>query len=445
MRLALLEQKHSSEVQKRDDDVRKRDSEILRLKQALQRSRKKVVGAAAAEGVTPVPFAPTQVAPTAAVKPTVTTTPTASIRPMAIQTTTAPTAHVTPTMVTNQHVTVTPMVSHLTNQTGSAAAAAVFVRSSSPQVVTPLPTVTVSTSLASTTVATPIISVASTAVAMPIISVASTAVATPIISVASTTGAMPSVPVASTTMPTPTQPPEGERAPKRRRHEEEAVEAGRYVYSALLYRVCTIFCTTEIQSIPIFKFSRVLNFVALGSITNNAKLCTYTVFPFLCCFLHFAFQTHLSLISCTSSIFAAVLPLSVLCRSSLSLSLTSLTVSTSSPRHSSVEAPASKRLRQQVLTQPLPSARSRSPSPAPDVTSGGERRAGEPAEPMQTSASEATRAAEVQVTIHIVLIYPYLTIDAQLVAGSDRPFWVEKVSTKMEKIHGTCMFLFTYM
>ncbi len=155
-----------------------------------------------------------------------------------------------------------------------------------------------------------------------------------------------------------------------------------------------------------FQFFVCTKFHGPGFNHEYCKICTYTVFPFLCCFLHFAFQTHLSLISCTSSFFAAVLPLSVLCRSSLSLSLTSLTVSNSSPRHSSVEAPASKRLRQQVLTQPLPSARSRSPSPAPDVTSGGERRAGEPAEPMQTSASEATRAAEVQVTIHIV---PYLT------------------------------------
>ena len=74
-------------------------------------------------------------APTAAVKPTVTTTPTASIRPMGIQTTSAPTAHVTPTVVSSQHLLSSTSVTQLPSST--TAAATVFVRSSSPQILPP--------------------------------------------------------------------------------------------------------------------------------------------------------------------------------------------------------------------------------------------------------------------------------------------------------------------
>ena len=73
-------------------------------------------------------------APTAAVRPTVTTTPTASIRPMPLQTTSAPTAHVTPTQVT----TSIPATSEAlpTQSTSTVGSAAVFMRSTSPLVVT---------------------------------------------------------------------------------------------------------------------------------------------------------------------------------------------------------------------------------------------------------------------------------------------------------------------
>ena len=68
------------------------------------------------------------VAPTAAIKPTVTTTPTASIRPMPLQTTTAPTAHISPTQVTVSFTETTPSITPPT----STPAAAVFVRGTSP-------------------------------------------------------------------------------------------------------------------------------------------------------------------------------------------------------------------------------------------------------------------------------------------------------------------------
>ncbi len=69
--------------------------------------------------------------PSAAVRPTVTTTPTASIRPMPLQITTAPTAHVTPTQVsTSVPSTVESTATQSTNS--QLASATVFVRSTSP-------------------------------------------------------------------------------------------------------------------------------------------------------------------------------------------------------------------------------------------------------------------------------------------------------------------------
>ena len=189
LRLSLLETKHEGETQKHDSELQKRDTEIQKLKQLLQRFRRKAVNPTVTEGTPPIPIPSTQVAPTAAVKPTVTTTPTASIRPMAVQTTTAPTAHVTPTMVTTQHIT--PPTSQLANQIGTVAA--VFVRSTSPQIVTPLPTVTVSSSVA-----------------------------------VSVTMATPSIPVASPSVSMASQPPEGDRASKRRR-EDDTLEIARFV------------------------------------------------------------------------------------------------------------------------------------------------------------------------------------------------------------------------
>lgn len=63
---------------------------------------------------------------------TVTTTPTASIRPMPLQTTTAPTAHVTPTQVT----TSIPVTTEATPTQSTIGSAAVFMRSSPPLHVT---------------------------------------------------------------------------------------------------------------------------------------------------------------------------------------------------------------------------------------------------------------------------------------------------------------------
>ena len=129
---------------KYDSDGKRHQQTIAKLQlQLRERSTRRKVVVTSGEG--PSTLSPAPTAPTAAVKPTVTTTPTASIRPMAIQTTSAPTAHVTPTMVTQQHVhTMPPPVSGatvtsavLTNQI-QAPVAAVFVHTTTPQVVTPI-------------------------------------------------------------------------------------------------------------------------------------------------------------------------------------------------------------------------------------------------------------------------------------------------------------------
>ena len=133
-------------------ELKKMAATITRLQQQLKERtiRRKAVAPSIPEGSTSTLTLSQTSAPTAAIKPTVTTTPTASIRPMAIQTTSAPTAHVTPTMVTAQHVIPATSTSQLTNQissstgvsTSTAVAATVFVRSTSPQVVAPLPSTT---------------------------------------------------------------------------------------------------------------------------------------------------------------------------------------------------------------------------------------------------------------------------------------------------------------
>lgn len=165
--LANLQQELKQLQEKYDADTKKQEMNISKLQQMLKerRPRHKAV-VPISEGVSSLPSSQTT-APTAAVKPTVTTTPTASIRPIkAIQTTSAPTAHVTPTMVTVQHVvpatTTTPFMS--ANQissnviSNSTAAATMFVRSSSPQIVTPLPTTSIS--VASTTSTSPPVGIA---------------------------------------------------------------------------------------------------------------------------------------------------------------------------------------------------------------------------------------------------------------------------------------------
>lgn len=134
---------------KNEIEMKKMEATVSRQQQMLKERtlRRKAVAPSIPEGSSSAQTT----APTAAIKPTVTTTPTASIRPMAIQTTSAPTAHVTPTMVTAQHVIPSTSTSQLTNQISSstgvststaAAAATVFVRSTSPQVVAPLPSTT---------------------------------------------------------------------------------------------------------------------------------------------------------------------------------------------------------------------------------------------------------------------------------------------------------------
>lgn len=138
---------------KNEAEMKKMDATISKQQQMLKERtlRRKAVAPSIPEGSSSSLTLSQTTAPTAAIKPTVTTTPTASIRPMAIQTTSAPTAHVTPTMVTTQHVIPSSSAtSQLTNQISSstgvsastAAAATVFVRSTSPQVVAPLPSTT---------------------------------------------------------------------------------------------------------------------------------------------------------------------------------------------------------------------------------------------------------------------------------------------------------------
>lgn len=140
---------------KDEAEIKKMAGNIARLQQQLKERtlRRKAVVPSIPEGSTST-LTPSQTsAPTAAIKPTVTTTPTASIRPMAIQTTSAPTAHVTPTMVTAQPVIPATSTSQLTNQissstgvsTSTAVAATVFVRSTSPRIVAPLPSTTTAT------------------------------------------------------------------------------------------------------------------------------------------------------------------------------------------------------------------------------------------------------------------------------------------------------------
>ena len=72
--------------------------------------------------------------PSAAVRPTVTTTPTASIRPMPLQMTTAPTAHVTPTQVSTSILATSEVASTQPSSNSQLASATVFVRSTSPLV-----------------------------------------------------------------------------------------------------------------------------------------------------------------------------------------------------------------------------------------------------------------------------------------------------------------------
>ena len=137
---------------KNEADMKKMEATMSRQQQLLKERtlRRKAVAPSIPEGSSSSLTLSQATAPTATIKPTVTTTPTASIRPMAIQTTSAPTAHVTPTMVTAQHVIPSTSTSQLTNQissstgvsTSTAAAATVFVRSTSPQVVAPLPSTT---------------------------------------------------------------------------------------------------------------------------------------------------------------------------------------------------------------------------------------------------------------------------------------------------------------
>ena len=135
---------------KNEGEMKKMEATVLRQQQLLKERGLRRKAVAPSEGSTSSLALSQTTAPTAAIKPTVTTTPTASIRPMAIQTTSAPTAHVTPTMVTAQHVIPATSTSQLTNQissstgvsTSTAVAATVFVRSTSPQVVAPLPSTT---------------------------------------------------------------------------------------------------------------------------------------------------------------------------------------------------------------------------------------------------------------------------------------------------------------
>ena len=158
LRLDALSSKYNS-------DGKRQQQVITRLQQQLrERPVRRKVAVATGEGSSAM-MSSAQSAPTAAVKPTVTTTPTASIRPMAIQTVTStPRAHVTPTMVV-QHVSaavVTAVSSGATTNQMQAPVAAVFVRTTSPQVVTPIvnavnavASVTTTSSIPSTTTSVP--------------------------------------------------------------------------------------------------------------------------------------------------------------------------------------------------------------------------------------------------------------------------------------------------
>jgi nucleoprotein TPR len=129
--------------QKYDADIKKMQERIDKLEQELRSSKasttkRRVVQPTivlATESPSTTSTVVSSVAPTAAVKPTVTTTPTASIRPMPLHTTTAPTAHVTPTQVTTSIPSVSESMPSQSSGGGTVGSATVFVRSTSPLVV----------------------------------------------------------------------------------------------------------------------------------------------------------------------------------------------------------------------------------------------------------------------------------------------------------------------